>query len=157
MALLIRGKTKCSLCGQVITDGEEVMSFGPFVTNRRDPLLRYSDQSFHAAHFWRQPDAEKAMARWNEVRKRSAPEQRRCAVCRALIDKPDEYFAIGFLSESGPAAEFNYTQLHRAHIGSWTRLDQAVQAIRALKSSTDWDGPGLGRIIETLQDAEKSQ
>src|SRR5438034_11391672 len=73
MALLIRGKTKCSLCGQVITDGEEVMSFGPFVTNRRDPLLRYSDQSFHAAHFWRQPDAEKAMARWTRCENGALP------------------------------------------------------------------------------------
>ena len=157
MALLIRGKTKCSLCGEVISDGDEVISFGPFVSNRRDPLLRYSDRSFHAAHFWRQPDAEKAMARWNEVRNRSAPQERRCAVCRALIEKPDEYFAIGFLSEKGPAAEFNYTQLHRGQIGSWTRLDQAIEAIRALKAGSDWEGPGLDWTLKTLEDAQKSQ
>jgi hypothetical protein len=157
MGLLIRGKTRCSLCEQVITDGEEVVSFGPFVSNGRDPLLKYSDQSFHADDLWRQPDAEKAMARWNEVRSRSVPEARRCAVCRMPIANPDEYFAIGFLSERMPAAEFNYTQLHRAHIGSWTRLDEAVQAIRGLKSSSEWAGPGLDRILETLLDAQKAR
>lgn len=35
MAILVRGKTKCSLCGEVIKAGEGVVSFPAFIPNPR--------------------------------------------------------------------------------------------------------------------------
>jgi hypothetical protein len=47
MALLIRGKTRCAICEQVIGDGDNAIGAPPFIADRSHPLWRFSDAAFH--------------------------------------------------------------------------------------------------------------
>ena len=47
MALIIRGSTKCAVCGQVLTDEDEVAGLPHFAADPSDPLWRYSDAGFN--------------------------------------------------------------------------------------------------------------
>jgi hypothetical protein len=42
MALVIRGKTICHLCGRVIKEGDAIESFPPLVVDAADPLAAFS-------------------------------------------------------------------------------------------------------------------
>jgi hypothetical protein len=134
-----------------------VVSFPPLTANRIDPLFRYSDGSFHAAHFWQQADAEKATARWKRLREESVPERRLCVVCGKRIENPDEYFITGFLSDAPPASEFNYMRAHRSHLSSWPDLDRAIIAIEALKVTGEWDERDLDGVLDPLLRAGASR
>jgi hypothetical protein len=51
VALFTPGSTKCSICGQVIHDGEEMTGLHHFISDRDDPLWRFSDSCVHVACF----------------------------------------------------------------------------------------------------------
>ena len=40
MALIFRGKTKCSLCVNIIMVGDEIVATSHFIADRNDPLWR---------------------------------------------------------------------------------------------------------------------
>ena len=47
MAIIIRGKTCCALCDEVIYDADDIVATSHFVTDRNDPLWRFSDAAIH--------------------------------------------------------------------------------------------------------------
>lgn len=55
MALLIRGKTICPLCGKVILTNQAVVSFPAFL-KKTHTLAMYSDAAFHQECFDNSPD-----------------------------------------------------------------------------------------------------
>jgi hypothetical protein len=50
MAQLIRGKSKCGLCGQLIHTGDDVVAFPAFLPPSH-VLFRFSDTAFHERCF----------------------------------------------------------------------------------------------------------
>lgn len=50
MALVIPGQTKCSICGEVIRENDEVVGFPAFLS-RGHRLHRFSDSVFHKRCF----------------------------------------------------------------------------------------------------------
>ena len=51
MALLLRGKTKCALCGEAILQGQAVVATQHFIHDQGNPLWRYSDATMHYGCF----------------------------------------------------------------------------------------------------------
>src|SRR4030095_3554090 len=51
MALLIRDKTTCSICGAVISGSDEVVMTSHFIRDQDDPLWRFSDSAMHWSCF----------------------------------------------------------------------------------------------------------
>ena len=51
MALIIRGKTECSLCGTVLIDGDDLVATSNFIADEDDPLWRFSDSAMHRQCF----------------------------------------------------------------------------------------------------------
>ncbi len=51
MALVIRGKSTCPLCGSVLADGDELWATTHFIADRNDPLWRFSDAAMHLRCF----------------------------------------------------------------------------------------------------------
>jgi hypothetical protein len=51
MAIHIRGKTRCSICGEVIRDGEDWVGTPHFLHDDKHPLWRFSDSSMHRVCF----------------------------------------------------------------------------------------------------------
>ncbi|MEO1416703.1 MAG: hypothetical protein AAFW00_15575 [Bacteroidota bacterium] len=50
MAILILGQSTCSICGQVLKETEEIISWQAFL-DESHPLWKYSDSGMHASCF----------------------------------------------------------------------------------------------------------
>lgn len=69
MALLIRGKTKCLLCGSTIADEDDVVAFPAFL-GASHRLARFSDGAFHKHCFSEcaeQREVESLYRRYREI------------------------------------------------------------------------------------------
>jgi hypothetical protein len=65
MAIIIRGKTECPLCGEVLRGGDDLMASPPFLQSGL--LFRFSDAAMHRACFTNWPLADKFIAAFNEI------------------------------------------------------------------------------------------
>lgn len=155
MAIIVRGKTKCPLCGQLIKDGEEAVGFPNFVGNELDPLWVFTDGAFHAECFHTHPLSEKALERCDEAIKRNGPRNRVCVVCEKQITDPDEYFTLGHLTadEAAPLYRYNYVQAHSSCLPKWRQLTYVTKLIQNLKDSGTWQGNALGILLAELREA----
>lgn len=75
MAILITGKSRCLLCGQVIASSDEVVATPAFL-KREHALARFSDAVFHRRCFNESPEhdeAERLLARFKEVMAAAPP------------------------------------------------------------------------------------
>jgi hypothetical protein len=152
MAVFIVGRTCCPLCERVIKEGEDIISFSPFVANQLDPLWIFSDGVFHADCFHREPLSHKALERYQEIRRRLGPGNRFCVVCEEEIKDPDNYFTLGYLTEdeSEPLYKYNYTQVHRSCLSNWPELSRVFAEIDKFNISGKWEGDALDRILADL-------
>jgi hypothetical protein len=159
MALVIRGKTICRICGKVIGKDDEVAAFPAFVGNQKDPFYRFNDGAFHQSCFEALPESEAFNRRYREMLEHSGPGHRACSVCGEQIMNPDDYFGFGFLTDAAndPLSEFNYVHLHRSHIKDWPVLDRAVRLIEELNQSGCWEGSGLKWVLGVLREAQPQQ
>jgi hypothetical protein len=74
MALIIRGSTKCAVCGRVLAEGDDVTGLPHFSTGPSDPHWRYSDAGFHVQCWERLPERDAIESRIVELdRQRGYP------------------------------------------------------------------------------------
>ncbi|AVP96820.1 hypothetical protein C7S18_06215 [Ahniella affigens] len=59
MAIVILGKTACSICGNLLVDGDDIVSTMHFVHDQAHPFWRFSDSGMHQRCFidWPQREA----------------------------------------------------------------------------------------------------
>ena len=152
MAIIIRGKSKCTLCGKFLEEGQEVVAFSPFVGNELDPLWVFSDAGFHADCFHQHPLSGEAKARYENSLKRTGPHNRVCVVCKREIKDPDDYFTLGYLVSDRfhPLFPYNYTQAHCSCLPKWPECFHLYELIKDLAQSGDWRGNGLEQILTLL-------
>jgi len=155
MAIVIGGKSRCPICGNVIKDGQEIVSFPPFVGNELDPLWFFSDAAFHASCFQEHPLAQEALHRSEELLRHIPPSNRLCVICKREIEEFDDYFSLGHLvaDPAHPLFRYNYLQAHRSHLAQWPELSQLSKLIQDLKESGAWRGPALDYILTVLKKA----
>lgn len=67
MALIILGKSKCPLCGDVIAKGDELVATSHFIESPSHPLWRYSDAAMHEVCFQRWEYREAFVAEFNRT------------------------------------------------------------------------------------------
>lgn len=65
MALLIRGKTACSICDAVISSSDDVVMTSHFIRDQADPLWRFSDSAMHRHCFLSWLHRAEFVARFN--------------------------------------------------------------------------------------------
>jgi hypothetical protein len=154
MAILVRGSTRCPICGEIIAENDPATAFPPFVSNERDPLFFFSDAAFHERCLDDHPDGAAARKLAAEVREHSEPDQRICVVCGEPIRDPDDFLGFGYLIGDNElaASRFNYTQLHRSHIGRWADLPAALTALEQLRDSGNWQGDWLAKLVGELRE-----
>lgn len=157
MAILVRGATRCPICGRIIADRDAAMLFPAFVANERDPVFFFSDGAFHEPCVDAHVDGAAARKLALDAVEHSRPERRACAVCGEPIRDPDDFLGFGYLTNDPDlaAARFNYLQLHRSHIGRWQDLDAAVVALEQLRDSGRWQGAWLATLIRQLLDGRR--
>ena len=154
MALILVGKTKCPLCGNILEDKQETVSFSPFVSNELDPLWPFSDAALHSACFDHHPLWSEAIARHEEMRKKTAPGNRACVVCKAEIEDPDDYFGLGYFVSNprDPLYHYNYTEAHESCLPNWSEVSHLYRLLRELKQSGQWKGSSLDETLLTLRE-----
>lgn len=153
MALLICGKSVCSLCEQIIKQDEPTCSFPPFIANEFDPCFVFSDGVFHESCIFKHKHGSDALRRVDEWSSRVGPGKRKCDVCKTEVSDPDDYLVIVRLSDrEGDALwEFNYTHLHKSCIPNWDRGARFVSLAKAVLASGYWKGQYLFRLIEEIE------
>ena len=67
MALILLGKTQCSLCGNVIMTADEIVATSHFIADQDDPLWRFSDSALHRSCFLTWDQRVAFVAKFNEV------------------------------------------------------------------------------------------
>jgi hypothetical protein len=67
MALIIRGKTRCPLCYQIIATDDDVVAASQFIADPADSLWRYSDAGFHRRCFAEWDRRAEFVSRFNEA------------------------------------------------------------------------------------------
>jgi hypothetical protein len=65
MALIIRGRTCCAICGNVIRESDHVFGTAHFIGDNNSPLWRYSDAAMHRECFQSWELREKFVAEYN--------------------------------------------------------------------------------------------
>ena len=69
MTLLLRGKTECPLCGEVIGKDDEVVGTTHFIADQKDPLWQFSDAAFHKSCFEAWEHRDEFLARYEKFRR----------------------------------------------------------------------------------------
>jgi hypothetical protein len=74
-------------------------------------------------------------------------------VCGNQITDPDDYLLIGNLSgpSTGPLEKFNYTHLHKSHIGAWKHAEEFLALAREALDGGHWRGRALLDIVRTVE------
>jgi hypothetical protein len=154
MAILAPGML-CRLCGKPLLEGQEKVAFSTFVANEADPLWKFSDGVFHVECFNRDSLADSAEKRWREFSEHRISSLRRCHVCGQPIENPDDYFALGHLTNdsSHPLYRLNFAVFHRSHLAHWPELASIYQLASAQVKSGAWKGRGMQWIVDTLKNA----
>ena len=59
MAIIVRGKSKCSICGETLQDRDDIVATQAFVSDPEDPLWPHSDAGIHRDCFaaWNRREA----------------------------------------------------------------------------------------------------
>ena len=155
MALLIFGKSVCSLCGRVIKQEESTCSFPPFVVNELDPCFVFSDGAFHetCVHEDEHEHGVEALRCVDEWASRVGPGKRKCVVCETEITDPDDYLFIERLlgRDSDPLRAFNYTHLHKSCLPRWESRSRFIELANAALASDSWKGPYLAHLIGEME------
>jgi hypothetical protein len=153
MALLIYGKSVCSLCDRVIKQEEPTCSFPPFVVNELDPCFVFSDGAFHETCVRKHKHGADALRRVDEWASKVGPGKRKCVVCKTEVTDPDDYLLIEHLSdrEGDPLRAFNYTHLHKSCLPKWDSRLRFIELANAMLASGSWKGPYLAWLIKEVE------
>jgi len=153
MAMLIRGKSICQLCGKAIEASDRACAFPHFIMNEIDPCFIFSDGAFHESCVLQNRDGPAAIRHAEEFFLKTGPGKRTCAVCNNEIKDHKDYLLIGFLSDdyNNPLRLFNYTHLHKSCIPRWANKDKFVQSAQASLTSGKWRGNYLVSLLKDIK------
>lgn len=149
MAIFIRGRSRCAICGRVVADGEEVLTAPAFSQNELDPLYKISDSVVHIGCLDKVGGSELVLGLvsvWNE---RTSPSCRRCLACGSVITNPDDYVFLGYLGDDESwLGKYNFTHLHRSCLPSWSGRADFIRACEAAVSAGEWKGDYLKSLLK---------
>jgi hypothetical protein len=67
MALIFRGQTECSICNEVLNEGEDIVMTSHFIADSADPLWRFSDSGMHRNCFLEWAHKQEFIKRFNDI------------------------------------------------------------------------------------------
>ena len=69
MVMILRGRSKCPLCDEVLAEKDSVIAFPAFIP-RGHQLSSFSDAAFHLPCFQKHEDADDVVALYNDHRRK---------------------------------------------------------------------------------------
>lgn len=152
MAIFINGM-KCPLCGEPMFADQSVRMFKPFVSNPDDPLVVFNDATVHETCFLNDKRAVAAERRYKAFLDANAPASRVCRASGKLITDPDDYFALGFLTDdpSEPLHEFNWAHFSKDALGRWRERESLLALLDTARSNPKMHRAGIEWLIAEIQ------
>lgn len=151
MAIIVRNKSLCPICGQTIKEGDEIVAFPAIVTNKRDRLYQLNDSAFHYDCFEHYDLAKEAKELFNFWKKKT--KVRECHVCKKQITDPDDYYSFPFLGWNlDLLSEINYSQFHKSCLSKWSKIEQVIQHIEEMIKRGVWDEDFHSKLLRELQE-----
>ena len=140
MSILILNQTVCSLCGNALREGENILNIPAFVINIKEPIYFFSDNNFHKDCLLKHPLGEKVIKYSNLFIEQTRPENRICIVSKELITHFENHLFIEFLTskEEDFLQQFNFIHINRKYIPIWESKNEFLNSLKHLKSSTKW-------------------
>ena len=152
MAIVILGKTRCALCGRLLLEDEDVVSFPPLFYNQRDPAWVLNDAGVHRSCLVDNGLADRALGKLREFDEhRGRPKI--CEVCGEPITDPDDYFSTGPLGD-GPDDHLqavSWIEAHLSHLRRWERTPELVKVLEETSRSAGWEGDVLERLVARIR------
>ena len=65
--IVLRGKTECSVCGNVVIESDEIVATSHFIADEDDPLWRFSDSAMHRPCFLGWDQRAEFVAKFNGI------------------------------------------------------------------------------------------
>ncbi|HEX4519554.1 MAG TPA: hypothetical protein VH063_08255 [Gaiellaceae bacterium] len=142
MALILRGKSKCAVCGQTIQADDEATGLPHFADGPADVHWRFSDAPFHLSCYLNLPEQAEIEARVAGLHQRSAESKQ--ATQNALLDAWCNATDVG--DERVPRTsdwieEFAWYALGRKSEDGWRFTQFGIEQALALDAS-DHQGTG---------------
>jgi hypothetical protein len=89
MAIILRGKTLCSICGQTLLDGEAIVASPHFIHDEHHPLRKFSDSGMHRTCFIGWSKATAFRAAYHELWPKLVPNHPRSMMeDGTIVDEP---------------------------------------------------------------------
>ena len=67
MALILLGKTECSICGVILNEDDPLVATTHFIADRDDPLWRFSDSAMHKSCFLKWEQKQSFVKKYNDA------------------------------------------------------------------------------------------
>lgn len=153
MAIIIKGSSVCPLCGQIIKESDEIISFPPFISDELDPLSEFSDTGFHSGCFRQHPLSENAEKCYRDILEQTRYDRRDCVVCGHKITDPDDYFTLGYLTSDPkhPLHRYNHIQFHRSCMTEWRDLTVFYNLLNKFWKAGKMRGPALKSLLDEIR------
>ena len=152
MAIVILGKTTCTLCGRVLYGDDDVVSFPPLFYNQRDPAWILNDAGVHRACLLDHGLADRALQKLQDFEThRGQPKV--CIVCNQEITDPADYFSTGPLGEGpdDPLQAVSWIEAHLSHLPGWEQTPELVRVLEESSHSSEWEGDVLEQILAKIR------
>ena len=152
MALIFTGLTTCGICGRVLEESDSIYGFPAFAMHTEHPYYQFNDAAFHSECLFGDAEGRKAVAWFNERAARIGPGKRKCVSCGEEVMDPDDYLLIDYLCDPAdhPVGAFNYTHLHKSHLGSWPRREELVAQIESALEARKISRPAAEIVLRDL-------
>ncbi len=150
MALILRGKTRCWICGQILDERDEVVAFPAFIGNRNDPMYPFSDAAVHSNCLASHPFAEDVSRRLAASKGPHAAKD--CFICKRQITDPDDWYTLPTLWNvtDDVLKTVSGAQFHTSCIRTWARREEIGNRLVMLYGNEKWDWPSFKDDLMTI-------
>jgi hypothetical protein len=152
MAIVIKGLSKCPLCGEVLDDNLEFTLFPPFTSNTKEPLFLFSDNGVHIACLDKHPLKEKALFNRVKYHKNLPSVNSKCIIDGCSIENPSDVLAIGLLTslETEALYKFNFITINKRNLMRWQERNEFVELVLKFMYDGKWNSLTSFNYLEYL-------
>jgi hypothetical protein len=154
MAITFIDQIECSLCGEKLTNIDQIFGFSPFVQNIKDPFYQFNDASLHKKCLDNHPLGSKAIDFAAEFYLKTRPKNRICVAGGNLINNYVNYIFIDLLSsdEHEELSRFNFTTLDRNNLKAWNDRDLFLKIAMKFREDGKWEDLSSFKYLDNLID-----
>ncbi len=154
MAILLLGKTNCTICNNTIYENEEYYSFPSFVINTKDEIYFFNDSSFHCHCLTTMPSSESALQMAELFIKSVKPENRKSIITGKAIIIYKNHVFIDYLTSDKKdfLYKFNFAHVDKTELSIWKQRESLIDHLIKLKSSDNWKELEGGKYLTKLID-----